>query len=134
MYALRHIIKRCEEAGEKPTPLTLLEKLAFRFYNAYSAPATSCEIREGYDDKSEEQIQNPQELENVSSPRSINHESPARSLKSSSSHRDYSPSTPEKTLLFHLLHCLGHPSLLIQVPLVILVAIPVVGKKYLQKK
>ena len=128
------MIKRCEEAGEEVMSLTPLENLTFRLYNAYSTPETGREIREGYDDKSEEQIQNPQDSELVSSPRSINYESPARSSKSSSSHRDYSSSTSKKTILLHLLHCLGHPSLLIQIPLAISVPIQVVAKNYLQKK
>ena len=96
-------------------PLNTLEKISFRFYNAYSTSVTSCEIGEGYDDKCQEEIENPQEEENDSSPRSINHKSPEQSSKSSSSHRHHSPpSTSEKiTVLLHLLHCQGHPSLLI---------------------
>ena len=53
--------KRCKEAGEEVTSLSLLDKLAYRFYNEYSTSITSNEIREGYVDKSEGQIPNPQD-------------------------------------------------------------------------
>ena len=39
-YALKHMTKRCNEAGEEVTPLTPLEKIVIRCYNAYSTPAS----------------------------------------------------------------------------------------------
>ena len=38
-YALRRMVNRCKEAGEEVTPLTPLEKITIRFYNAYSTHA-----------------------------------------------------------------------------------------------
>ena len=37
-YTLRHMERRCEEAGEVVKPLTTLEKMAYRFRNAYDNP------------------------------------------------------------------------------------------------
>ena len=39
-YELRHMVNRCKEDGEEVTPLTVLEKIAIIFYNAYSTPAS----------------------------------------------------------------------------------------------
>ena len=39
-YALRHMVKRCKEAGIEVTPLIPLEKIVNEFYNAYSTPAS----------------------------------------------------------------------------------------------
>ena len=38
-YALRHMVKRCKEAGIEVTLLTPLEKIANKVYNAYSTSA-----------------------------------------------------------------------------------------------
>ena len=45
IVALRHMNKRCEEAGEEQMSIIVLEKLALRFNNAYSTSAISHEIR-----------------------------------------------------------------------------------------
>ena len=40
-FALTHMRRRCEEAGEEPTPITELEKLAVRHRNASCSSATT---------------------------------------------------------------------------------------------
>ena len=128
------MIKRCEEVGEEVTPLTPLEKLVFRCYNAYSTPATHCKIGDGDNDKSVEQIQSPRETEFFPVQEVLimkvqqGHQNPHHLI-------EIIHLLPlKKRVLFHLLHCLGHPSLLTQITLVIPVAIQVVAKYYLQKK
>ena len=39
-FALTHMRRRCKEAGEEPTPITELEKLAVRHRNASSSSTT----------------------------------------------------------------------------------------------
>ena len=39
-YTLRHMERRCEEAGEVVQPLTTLEKMAYRFRDAYDNPTS----------------------------------------------------------------------------------------------
>ena len=133
-YALRHMTKRCTEAGEEATPLIPLENLAYRFHNAYSTSATSHKIREGYVDESEEQIPNLQVSEFFSVQGILimkvqqGHQNPHHLIK-------IIHLLPlQITVLLHLPHCLGHPSLMIQTSLVIAVAIQVVAKYYLQKQ